>query len=130
MAIGTPAYMAPEQIEGKPATAASDRYALGAVFYEMLSGQQPFGAQTPLKAIARKLRDEVTPLRLNLPNLDGRLDEAIPRCLARDPPDRFARAADLLPLLEGAGWRSWLPRAWTFLSTAASLCVWRFSPPA
>ena len=114
-AMGTPAYMAPEQIEGRTAGPAADIYALGAVFYEMLSGQQPYAGTTPLAVIARKLKEPVTPLRRRLPNLERRWDEAIQRCMAIRPEDRFSRAADLVAMLEGNHWSGFGPRVATFL---------------
>lgn len=110
LVMGTPAYMAPEQIEGRAATAAADIYALGGVFYEMLTGELPYAGATPLVLIARKLRETATPVRSRLPNIDRRWDEAIQRCLAPRPEDRFAKASDLLPMLEG--------------STVARLATW------
>ena len=87
---GTPAYMAPEQVEGGPATPATDQYALGVVLYEMVTGTRPFVADTPLKTAVKRLQEPPAPPRSHVPDLDPRWEAAILRCLARSPTDRFA----------------------------------------
>jgi len=101
-AAGTPAYMAPEQVEGHPATAASDLYALGAVMYEMVAGTPPFTGDSPLSVAVRRLTEPPTPLREHVPDVDPRWERAIMRCLERDPAARFSRADAVVDALEGA----------------------------
>jgi len=98
--LGTPEYMAPEQVTGGEVTAASDIYALGVVLYEMVTGKLPFVGDTPLAAAARRL-DEAPPRPdASVPGLDRRWAEAILRCLARQPERRFKSARDVIPAIE------------------------------
>lgn len=101
-ALGTPAYMAPEQIEGKPATAASDLYALGIVMYEMVTGTRPFVADSALSVAVRRLTEPPTSPRTHVPELDTRWEQTILRCLERDPSARFASAGDVARALDGS----------------------------
>ena len=98
--LGTPDYMAPEQLDGGEVTPATDIYALGLVVYEMVTGERPFAATTPLAAAVRRLNEAPRPPRELTPNLDPEWDSAILRCLQRLPRDRFRSAADLVQALE------------------------------
>jgi len=98
---GTPAYMAPEQVEGHPATIASDLYALGAVMYEMVTGTPPFTGTSPLSVAVRRLTEPPETPRVHVPDLDPRWELTILRCLERDPAARFARADQVADALEG-----------------------------
>jgi tetratricopeptide (TPR) repeat protein len=99
--LGTPLYMAPEQLLGAEVTPATDVYALGVVLYEMLTGARPFAASTPLSAAARRLTEEAAPLPRDRPGLDRRWRDTVARCLERDPRDRFASAAEVAASLTG-----------------------------
>jgi tetratricopeptide (TPR) repeat protein/TolB-like protein len=99
--IGTPAYMAPEQVVGKPATPASDLYALGIVLYEMLTGRRPYTGSTTLSVALKRLEQAPPSPQLHVPGLDPRWEAAILRCLEREPKARFARVIDLIRALEG-----------------------------
>jgi eukaryotic-like serine/threonine-protein kinase len=93
---GTPAYMAPEQAEGKESTIATDVYALGIVIYEMVTGALPFsGGSTPSSVARTHLTDE--PLRPTAcaPDLDPTWERVILRCLERDPALRTASALEV-----------------------------------
>jgi eukaryotic-like serine/threonine-protein kinase len=92
---GTPAYMSPEQIEGRPATIASDIYALGLVIYEMVTGARPFQGDTPISAALKRLSEAPTPPRKFQPELSPLWESVIVRCLERDPEKRFATAAEV-----------------------------------
>jgi tetratricopeptide (TPR) repeat protein len=94
--VGTPAYMAPEQAEGRDVTAAADVYALGVVLYEMVTGRLPFVGDSPLSTVLKRFREAPTSPRDHVPGLPGRWERVILRCLERDPADRFASAADVL----------------------------------
>ena len=98
---GTPAYMAPEQVEGGPATPATDQYALGVVLYEMVTGTRPFVADTAIKIAVKRLQEPPPPPRTHVPDLDPRWEATILRCLARQPSDRFASVAEAIAALEG-----------------------------
>ena len=90
--MGTPKYLAPEQISGHAATPTSDVYALGVVLYEMLAGQPPFDADTPL-ATALAHRDAPVPNLAQLrPGLPNRLVHVVHTAMAKDPADRFDSA--------------------------------------
>jgi serine/threonine-protein kinase len=91
--------MAPEQVEGEEATAKSDIYALGVVLYELVSGQLPFVADTPLETAALRLRAATPHPAAKVPDLDPSWDAAIVKCLQRSPDDRFARVEDVLTAL-------------------------------
>jgi tRNA A-37 threonylcarbamoyl transferase component Bud32/TolB-like protein len=93
LAIGTPAYMSPEQALGDTAVdARSDIYALGCVLYEMLAGEPPFTGPTPQAITARRLTDPVRSLRLVRDTVPDQLERAVMRALARVPADRFPTA--------------------------------------
>jgi tetratricopeptide (TPR) repeat protein len=97
--VGTPAYLAPEQIEGKESTPAVDIYALGIVLYEMLTGRVPFLGDTALSTAVKRLQEPPPSPRVHVPGLARHWESAILRCLARDPADRFATAPELVEAL-------------------------------
>jgi tetratricopeptide (TPR) repeat protein len=90
--VGTPAYMAPEQVKGSPTTRATDIYALGIVMYEMTTGTLPFAAATALESVGMRLTHDPTPPRRLVPAIGARWNDVILRCLARDPEARFPNA--------------------------------------
>jgi serine/threonine protein kinase len=97
--VGTPAYMAPEQITSGEIGAHTDIYSLGLVLYEMLTGQIPFRAETPIgTAFARLKHDPVDPGTL-VEHLPAELSALILRCLAREPAKRPGSARELMELL-------------------------------
>lgn len=90
--VGTPAYMAPEQAQGLPFDHHVDIYALGVVVFQMLTGRQPFTAQTPMQVML-KVMQEPAPNVLSLtPALPEELGAVIDRALAKDPADRYPSA--------------------------------------
>jgi len=98
---GTPAYMAPEQFAGKPATVRSDLYALGLVLYELSTGRRAFDAVTI--AAYRKKHAEETPTRPSavLPDFDPAVERVILRCIEKDPAQRPSSAAKVAAALPG-----------------------------
>jgi serine/threonine-protein kinase len=91
--MGTPDYMAPEQVKGKRADKRTDIYNLGALLYEMLTGQLPFRDDNPWVALnARVTGDPTAPRKLN-PELSPQAEEIVLRALQREPADRYASAA-------------------------------------
>jgi serine/threonine-protein kinase len=103
MAVGTPAYMSPEQANaGRIIDARSDIYSLGCVVYEMLGGQPPFTGPTPQAVLARHSVDPVPPLRTLRPTVPVALQEVVERALAKVPADRFATALEFGEALDRA----------------------------
>jgi len=100
--IGTPAYMAPEQLTGDEVTPATDVYALGLLLYEALTGSLPFADKTPFSGALRRLATPAPALRSRLPELPPVWAEAVDGCLRRDPGDRFASAREVAAALRGA----------------------------
>ncbi|HEX4582973.1 MAG TPA: serine/threonine-protein kinase, partial [Acidobacteriaceae bacterium] len=86
MLAGSPQYMAPEVLNGEPADRRSDIFALGVVFYEMLSGRHPFAAPTPTAMIGQVLHQPPRPLD---PSIPASFAAIVTRALAKQPADRY-----------------------------------------
>lgn len=99
IAVGSPAFMAPEQLRGNTADPASDIFALGVTLYQLLSGKLPFEGATPDETTAAILANQLHPLRDRVPNLDPRLEKVVETCLAPDPARRFPSAQALASAL-------------------------------
>jgi serine/threonine-protein kinase len=98
--IGTPEYMAPEQISGAAADHRADLYAVGIVMYEMFSGERPYTAETPVKVLFQHLEGGAVPLEERVPGLPHEVAQLVSRAMARDAGDRPASAAELRDLIE------------------------------
>jgi serine/threonine-protein kinase len=108
--VGTPAYMAPEQLNGGPVDARSDVFAYGAVMYEYVSGVHPFAGATPLATIARVLEAEARPLaQLSPPYAPAAVVAAVDRCLRKAPEARYRSAGEIELALEHAEASTVLP---------------------
>ncbi|OYW11324.1 MAG: hypothetical protein B7X34_03325, partial [Acidobacteriia bacterium 12-62-4] len=99
MGAGTPAFMAPEQLDGRPVGPAADIYALGLVMYEMATGSLPYTGDSPLQVAVRRLREKPKPPRAVAPEVDSRWEAVILRCLEAEPEDRFAEASGVIKSL-------------------------------
>jgi predicted Ser/Thr protein kinase len=99
--VGTPAYMAPEQINGLPVDARADLFSVGVLLYEYASGAHPFAASTALATVARVLESDARPL-VTIADVPSRLADVIAKCLQKAPEHRFGSAAELLTALEAA----------------------------
>jgi Protein kinase domain len=92
--VGTPAYMAPEQANGQPVDGRTDIYALGVVVFEMLSGNQPFSAETPVQLLLKHLTEPAPSIRDRVAGIPHSIDAVIHRALAKDPSARYQSATD------------------------------------
>lgn len=100
-ALGTPAYMSPEQIQGDgKVDGRSDIYALGVLVYQMLTGQMPYSADTPAKVMMMHVLQPVPQILVARPDLPTGCDTIIVRAMAKEPDDRFATAGELAEALD------------------------------
>jgi serine/threonine protein kinase len=99
--VGTPAYMAPEQVRGEEATAAADLYALGVVLYEMVTGDLPFQGETPWETAHKRLEEPPPRPRARVPGLPLVWDEVVLRCLRPEASLRFGTAGEVAAALGG-----------------------------
>jgi serine/threonine protein kinase/tetratricopeptide (TPR) repeat protein len=97
--VGTPAYMAPEQIEGGAISVATDVYALGAVLYELITGRWPYNGRTVEELQAKKLSQVPAAPSKYVPDLPIRVERAILRSLAKKPDERFDSTLELVAAL-------------------------------
>ena len=136
ISLGTPQYMSPEQATGdRTLDARSDIYSLGAVTYEMLTGDPPHAGNTAQAIIAKVLTEKPTPVRALREMVPAHVEHAIERALAKVPADRWSSAREFVDALEGrititetasrpgAGWQRWLPWATTTVLGAACLAL-------
>jgi len=118
MAIGTPAYMSPEQSAGDRAIdGRSDLYSLGVVGYQMLCGQPPFVANNTPSMLVKHLSEKPVPVDERWPDLPPDLARAVMICLEKDPNDRFPSAAAFSAALDGGS----MPTLATRASTAPTV---------
>jgi serine/threonine-protein kinase len=102
MAVGSPAYMSPEQLLTEPITPKSDIYALGLLGYELLTGRGPYDAKNPHEVVAAHLRDKPRRLSEVRGDIPEALQELLLRCLAKQPADRPTADEVMLALTPGA----------------------------
>ena len=99
--MGTPLYMSPEQVEGRPLDARSDIYSLGVTCFHMLSGQPPFRGDTALSVALQHVGKQPDRLENSRPDLPASLCRIVHKMLAKDPAERFQSPRDLLRELRG-----------------------------
>ena len=100
MALGTIGYMSPEQVRGLPSDQRSDIFALGAILYEMATGQQTFQRPTSADTMSAILNEEAPSIAQLSPDTPGGLERVVRRCVEKDPARRFQSASDLAFALE------------------------------
>ena len=97
--LGTPSYMAPEQLQGKNADFRSDIFTFGVLLYELACGSNPFNSKTPISTIAKILETEAEPVP-DLQQQAPELDQIIQKCLRKNPEERYPSAQELLADLQ------------------------------
>jgi TolB-like protein len=104
VALGTPAYMSPEQATADPhVDHRADIYAVGAMAYELLAGRTPFTGATPQSILAAHVTQQAEPISVHREQTAGALESVIMKCLAKKPADRWQTAGEILPHLETIG---------------------------
>ena len=98
--LGTAHYISPEQAMGEPVGPASDLYSLGVVLYEMLTGELPYDAETPLGIAMKHVNGHLQPPKTVDPSISDGINAITCRLLAKDPEDRYASDAELIEDLE------------------------------
>ncbi len=98
--LGTAHYISPEQAMGEPVGPASDLYSLGVVFYEMLTGQLPYDADTPIGIAMKHVNGSLRPPREVDPTIPGGINAIVVKLLSKDPKDRYQSASELIEDLE------------------------------
>lgn len=98
--MGSPAYMAPEQVSGQEVTPAADLYALGVILFQALTGHLPFSGDSPIAIAVQKLQEDPPSPARWIPDLDPTWRRVIRRCLEREPQGRFQSAGAVLAELD------------------------------
>jgi eukaryotic-like serine/threonine-protein kinase len=93
--LGTPDYISPEQVKGQRGDQRSDIYALGVMFYEMLTGEPPYSGPNPLAVMNERLLHDPEPARKLRPEISAELQEVLNRALVRDPRFRYSTASEM-----------------------------------
>src|SRR5512134_1954548 len=97
--IGTPAYMAPEQAQGIEVDGRADIYALGIILFEMLTGKQPYEADTPMAVAIKHITDPVPHIQQTNPKLPEGMETIIQKAMAKNKDDRFSSAVEMTDAL-------------------------------
>ena len=100
--LGTPEFMSPEQIRGRPLDARSDIYALGIVAFEMFTGKLPFAGRNAQEMMIARLRSQPVPIRQLRPDVPDAVDKALTKALQTSPDDRFTTAIEFSEALTGS----------------------------
>ncbi len=100
--MGSPKYMAPEQVNGDRVDARTDIYALGVILYEMLTGKVPFDSATSVSILMAQVKEDAAPMKKTNPSIDvsAAMEETVVRCMAKSPDDRFRSMDEVLASLK------------------------------
>ena len=146
-AVGTVAYMSPEQAKGEPLDARTDLFSLGSVIYEMATGKTPFAGGSTAEVFAALLKDNPPPISTLNPAMPKKLDSIVARLLSKDPAHRYATAEQLQEALdalepqsgkmmaappdgEKRSNRTWAVAAVLLLLVAGGVTWWKLRPAA
>jgi tetratricopeptide (TPR) repeat protein/predicted Ser/Thr protein kinase len=116
--LGTPRYMAPEQVEAKSVDARTDIYALGLIFYEMVTGDVPFTAETTLQLMYKRAHEIPPAPKTVVPELPDWLNNVIMKCLERDAANRYQHTRDILADIDAQRKPELAPQAGQTVHTA------------
>jgi serine/threonine protein kinase len=99
--MGSPKYMAPEQVNGDRVDARTDIYALGVILYEMLTGKVPFDSATSVSILMAQVKEAAAPMKKTNPSIDVSvaMEDTVARCMAKSPDDRFRSMDEVLAAL-------------------------------
>jgi eukaryotic-like serine/threonine-protein kinase len=128
--LGTVGYLSPEQARGERAEPASDRYALGVVAFELLTGRRPFERESPTAEAAAHVNETLPPVASINPELPRELDRVLGRALAKDPAARYESCGELVAELRGALRQDAAPTRVIPAGTAAGKPTVATAPPA
>jgi eukaryotic-like serine/threonine-protein kinase len=98
--VGTPEYMSPEQVVGRSFDQRSDLFALGLIFYELLSGKMPYAAESVLASLIKRTQERAAPLMDEERSIPAALSDIVSKCLERDPDLRYKEAGQILADLD------------------------------
>jgi serine/threonine protein kinase len=124
--VGTPAYMSPEQGQGMELDARSDLYSLGVVLYEMLTGDVPFRAETPVAVIFKHVSDPIPTVKLHRDDLPDAVENVLKKALAKFPNQRFTSALAMAEALDSA---LGLPTTTASVSAVPTTPIFHEDPP-
>jgi serine/threonine protein kinase len=93
--IGTPAYMSPEQANGFPLDARSDIYSMGVVLFELITGKEPYQAETPMALLLKHINEPMPPLSRYRSDIPDRVEDVIAKATAKDPNVRYSSAGEM-----------------------------------
>ncbi|HEX2623606.1 MAG TPA: serine/threonine-protein kinase, partial [Phototrophicaceae bacterium] len=102
MIVGTPAYMSPEQANGLPIDGRSDIYALGVVMFEMLTGHEPYHADTPMAILLKHINEPMPPITDYRNDIPMAVEEVVLTATAKDPDNRYPSAGAMIEALSAA----------------------------
>jgi predicted Ser/Thr protein kinase len=102
MMIGTPNYMSPEQIQGRPVDGRSDQFSLAVIAYELLTGERPFAGNSLATVVFKIMNEEPLPIQRLNPTLGWAAETVLKKALAKNPADRYATCAEFVAALDKA----------------------------